>query len=368
MSQRDYYEVLGVGRDADENELKKAYRRLAMKYHPDRNAGDTKAEERFKEIKEAYEVLSDSSKRAAYDQFGHAGLNGGAGGMGAQGFSDAFSDIFSDLFGMRSGRSSVHRGADLRYNLEITLEQAARGTEAKIRIPKKEVCDTCHGSGARPGTSLKTCPTCNGHGQIRMQQGFFSIQQTCSQCHGSGKIISDPCLDCHGSGRVKRHKTLTVRIPAGVDEGDSIRLSGEGEAGASGGQAGDLYVVVHLASHPVFQREGNHLHCEIPISFATAALGGEIEVPTLDGHARIKVPAGTQTGKIFRLRGKGITGVRNHSTGDLLCHVAVETPVNLTARQKELLEEFEAISQKDNSRHSPRAKSWMEKAREFFTE
>jgi molecular chaperone DnaJ len=366
MSQRDYYEVLGVNRDADESDLKKAYRKLAMKYHPDRNAGDTKAEEHFKEIKEAYEALSDSGKRAAYDQFGHAGLNGGA---GAQGFSDAFSDIFGDLFGMRGGgHSSVHRGADLRYNLEITLEQAARGTETKIRIPKMDICDTCHGSGSKPGTSPKTCPTCNGQGQVRMQQGFFSIQQTCPQCHGSGKIISDPCLDCHGSGRVKRHKTLTVKIPAGVDEGDSIRLSGEGEAGASGGQPGDLYVVVHLANHPVFQREGNNLHCEIPISFAAAALGGEIEVPTLEGHARIKVPVGTQTGKIFRLRGKGITGVRNHSTGDLLCHIAIETPVNLTSRQKELLEEFEAISQKDGSRHSPRAKSWMEKAREFFTE
>ena len=368
MSQSDYYEMLGVGRDADENELKKAYRKLAMKYHPDRNAGDTKSEERFKNIKEAYEVLSDPNKRAAYDQFGHAGLNGGMGGAGAQGFSDAFSDIFSDLFGMRGGRSSGHRGADLRYNLEITLEQAARGTETQIRIPRQEVCDTCHGSGAKPGTSPKTCPTCNGHGQIRMQQGFFSIQQTCSHCQGSGKVISDPCGDCHGTGRIKRQKTLSVRIPAGVDEGDSIRLTGEGEAGSNSGQAGDLYIVIHLASHPVFQREGNHLHCEIPISFTVAALGGEIEVPTLDGHARIKVPAGTQTGKIFRLRSKGITGVRNQATGDLLCHVAVETPVDLTARQKELLEEFELISQKDGSRHHPRAKSWMEKAREFFAE
>lgn len=371
MSQRDYYEVLGVGRDADESELKKVYRKLAMKYHPDRNAGDAKAEEKFKEIKEAYEVLSDPNKRAAYDQFGHAGLNGGMGGAGAQGFSDAFSDIFGDLFGMRGGgggRSNGHRGADLRYNLEITLEQAARGTETQIRIPKQETCDTCHGSGAKPGTSPKTCPTCNGHGQIRMQQGFFSIQQTCSHCHGSGKVVSDPCKDCHGAGRIKRQKTLSVRIPAGVDEGDSIRLTGEGEAGINGGQAGDLYVVIHLASHQVFQREGNHLHCEIPISFTVAALGGEIEVPTLDGHARIKVPAGTQTGKIFRLRSKGITGVRNQTTGDLLCHVSVETPVDLTARQKELLEEFDAISQQDGSRHHPRAKSWMEKAREFFTE
>jgi molecular chaperone DnaJ len=369
MSQRDYYEVLGVGRDADESELKKVYRKLAMKYHPDRNAGDAKAEEKFKEVKEAYEVLSDPNKRTAYDQFGHAGLNGGMGGAGAQGFSDAFSDIFSDLFGTRGGggRSNVHRGADLRYNLEITLEQAARGAETKIRIPRQEACDTCHGSGAKPGTSPKTCPTCNGHGQIRMQQGFFSIQQTCSHCQGSGTVVSDPCKDCRGTGRVKHQKTLSIRIPAGVDEGDSIRLTGEGEAGVNGGPAGDLYVVIHLASHSVFQREGNHLHCEIPISFTVAALGGEIEVPTLDGYARIKIPTGTQTGKIFRLRGKGITGVRNKSIGDLLCHVAIETPVNLTARQKELLEEFASISQKDDSHH-PRAKSWMEKAREFFTE
>lgn len=368
MSQRDYYEVLGVSRHADENELKKAYRKLAMKYHPDRNAGDPNAEERFKEVKEAFEVLSDANKRAAYDQFGHAGLNGAAGGAGAQGFSDAFSDIFGDLFGMRGGSSGVQRGADLRYNLEITLEQAARGTETKIRIPKMDVCETCRGSGAKPGSTPRTCPKCHGHGQIRMQQGFFSIQQTCPQCHGSGKIITDPCYDCHGSGRVKRHKTLNVKIPAGVDEGDSIRLSGEGEAGIAGSPPGDLYVVIHLASHPVFQREGNHLHCEIPVSFATAALGGEIEVPTLDGHARIKIPPGTQTGKIFRLRGKGITSLRNHVTGDLLCHVSLETPVNLTARQKELLEEFEAISRKDDSRHSPRTKSWMDKAREFFSE
>lgn len=368
MSQRDYYEVLGVGRDADESELQKVYRKLAMKYHPDRNAGDATAEERFKEVKEAYEVLSDPNKRTAYDQFGHAGLNGGMGGGGAQGFSDAFSDIFGDLFGMRGGRSGPPRGADLRYNLEITLEQAARGTEVKIKIPRHETCETCRGSGSKPGSSPQTCSTCNGHGQVRMQQGFFSIQQTCPQCHGSGKVIVDPCADCRGNGRIKRHKTLSVRIPAGVDNGDSVRLTGEGEAGVSGSQAGDLYVVIHLASHPVFRREGNHLHCEMPISFAAAALGGEVEVPTLGGHARIKIPAGTQTGKIFRLRGKGIIGVRNHTTGDLLCHVSVETPVNLTARQKELLEEFESINRKDGSRHSPRAKSWMDKAKEFFTE
>lgn len=371
MAKRDYYEVLGISRDADENEIKKAYRKLAMKHHPDRNAGDTKAEEKFKEAKEAYEILSDVSKRAAYDQYGHAGVDTSAAGAGhGQGFGDAFSDIFGDIFGMRGGggRSNVHRGADLRYNLEITLEQAARGSETKIRIPTMTTCDTCNGSGAKPGTSPKNCSTCDGHGQVRMQQGFFSIQQTCPKCHGSGKMITSPCSSCHGAGRIKQHKTLNVKIPIGVDDGDRIRLSGEGEAGINGGPAGDLYVVIQLSSHPVFQREGNDLHCEIPISFATAALGGEIEVPTLEGHAKIKISAETQTGKIFRLRGKGIKGVRSNSAGDLLCHVAVETPVNLTARQKELLQELEDISQKDNSRHSPRAKSWMEKAREFFSE
>lgn len=369
MSKRDYYQVLGVARDADEAAIKKAYRKLAMKYHPDRNAGDVKSEEMFKEAKEAYEVLTDSSKRAAYDQFGHAGVNASAaGGGGAQGFSDAFSDIFGDIFGSRNSRSNMHRGADLRYNLEITLEQAAHGTETKIRIPTMEKCETCHGDGAKPGTSPKTCTTCNGHGQVRMQQGFFSIQQTCPKCQGSGKVIAHPCSTCHGVGLIKQHKTLNVKIPMGVDDGDRIRVSGEGEAGLNGGPPGDLYVVVHLAAHSVFRREGDHLHCEIPISFTVAALGGEIEVPTLEGHAKIKIPAETQTGKVFRLRSKGIKGVRSHDKGDLLCHVVVETPVKLTARQKELLEELEDISLKDGPRHSPRAKSWMDKAREFFSE
>lgn len=373
MSKRDYYEVLGVSRDADEGTIKKAYRRLAMKHHPDRNAGDAKSEELFKEAKEAYEVLTDENKRAAYNQYGHAGVDAASGGGagGAQGFSDAFSDIFGDIFGGgggRGGRSNVHRGSDLRYNMEISLEESARGVEKKIRIPKMETCDTCHGDGSKPGSSPKTCPTCNGHGQVRMQQGFFSIQQTCPKCQGSGKIISDPCKSCHGAGRIKQHKTLSVKIPVGVDDGDRIRVSGEGEAGVNGGPPGDLYVVIQLASHSVFQRDADDLHCEIPISFTVAALGGEIEVPTLEGHAKIKIPAETQTGKIFRLRGKGIKGVRSHANGDLLCHVAVETPVKLTSRQKELLEELEELSQKDGSRHSPRAKSWMDKAREFFSE
>jgi molecular chaperone DnaJ len=376
MSKRDYYELLGVSRDASDEDIKKAYRRLAMKHHPDRNPDDEKAEELFKEAKEAYETLSDEQKRAAYDQYGHAAFEaggmggggfGGFGGAGAAGFD--FSDIFGDIFGGgggRGGQSNVHRGADLRYNLEITLEQAARGTETKIRIPTMAECETCHGSGAKPGTSPTTCSTCAGHGQVRMQQGFFSIQQTCPRCHGSGKQISSPCSDCHGAGRVKHHKTLSVKIPAGVDNDDRIRLSGEGEAGINGGPAGDLYVVVHITPHQVFQRENSDLHCEMPISFATAALGGEIEIPTLDGSARIKIPAETQSGKIFRLRGKGIKGVRSSTYGDLHCHVMVETPVKLTERQKELLREFQEINDKDSARHSPRSKSWMDKVKEFF--
>jgi molecular chaperone DnaJ len=376
MAKRDYYEVLGVNRDASEEEIKKAYRKLAMKWHPDRNPDNPKAEEHFKEVKEAYEILSDPQKRAAYDQFGHAGVDPTAAAAGASGFraggfdsfADAFGDIFSDIFGGGRARSTVYRGADLRYNLEISLEEAARGTEARIRIPAMEECDTCHGSGARPGTSPSTCPTCHGHGQVRLQQGFFSIQQTCPRCHGAGKIVTSPCPACSGAGRVKRHKTLSVKIPSGVDEGDRIRLSGEGEAGVNGGPPGDLYVVIHLKPHPVFRRDHNDLHCEMPVSITTAALGGEIEIPTLDGYARIKIPPGTQTGQMFRLRGKGIRGVRSSSPGDLICHVVVETPVNLTPRQKELLLELEAINQKSGGRHNPRAKSWMEKVREFFTQ
>lgn len=370
MSKRDYYEVLGVNRDAGENDIKQNYRKLAMDHHPDRNPDNPKSEERFKEAKEAYEILSDPNKRAAYDQHGHAGVDPSmAGSSGAHGFADAFGDIFGDIFGgSHGGRSNVYRGADLRYNMEISLEQAARGTETKIRIPTMETCDTCHGNGAKPGTSPTTCPTCSGHGQVRMQQGFFSIQQTCPKCQGSGKFVASACVKCSGSGRVKQHKTLSVKIPAGVDESDRIRLSGEGEAGVNGGPPGDLYVVINLLAHPVFQRDHNDLHCEMPISFTTAALGGEIEIPTIEGHAKIKVPAETQSGKIFRLRGKGIKGVRSHSQGDLLCHVMVETPVKLTARQKELFHELEALNQEDSARHSPRTKSWMNKVREFFTE
>ncbi|MCS6787437.1 MAG: molecular chaperone DnaJ [Thiobacillaceae bacterium] len=369
MPKRDYYEVLGVARGASEDEIKKAFRKLAMKYHPDRNPGDKSAEEKFKEVKEAFDVLSDPNKRAAYDHYGHAGVDpsmaGAGAGAGFRDFADAFSDIFGDIFGTgRGSRSQVYRGADLRYNLEISLEEAARGTETKIRVPVMATCDACGGSGAEAGTQPVTCPTCGGYGQVRMQQGFFSIQQTCPRCHGSGRIITKPCSHCHGEGRVKKHKTLSVRIPAGVDEGDRIRLSGEGEAGINGGPPGDLYVQIHIKPHPVFTREGDHLHCEMPISIVTAALGGEVTIPTLDGQAVIKIPPETQTGKVFRLRGKGIKGVRSREPGDLLCHVVVETPVNLTERQKALLREFEACCKED--KHHPRAKSFMDKVKEFF--
>ena len=369
---RDYYEVLGLNKDASEAEIKKAYRKLAMKHHPDRNPDSKDGEEKFKEAKEAYEILTDAEKRRAYDAYGHAGVNpqmgAGPGQEGFGGFAEAFGDIFSDIFGggQGRGRASVFRGADLRYNLEVSLEQAARGTETKIRIPTMETCETCKGSGAKPGTHPKTCDTCHGGGTVRLSQGFFSIQQTCPTCHGTGKTVTNPCATCRGAGRLKKHKTLAVKIPAGVDEGDRIRLSGEGEAGVNGGPPGDLYVVMHLKAHGVFQRDGDDLHCEMPISFTQAALGGEIDIPTLDGSAKIKVPPETQTGQVFRLRGKGIKGVRSSYPGDLLCEVVVETPVRLTERQRELLRELEDINTKDANRHNPRAKSFMDKVREFF--
>ncbi len=379
MAKRDYYSTLGINRDASDEEIKKAYRKLAMKHHPDRNPDDKASEDKFKDAKEAYEVLSDAKKRAAYDQFGHAGVDAGAFGAGARGFggqegfggfADAFGDIFGEIFGNAGGGRSrgngVFRGADLRYNLELSLEEVARGTEAKIRIPALEECASCHGSGAKPGTQAKTCPTCNGQGQVRVSQGFFSIQQTCPQCHGSGKVIAQPCETCTGAGRIRKHKTLSVKIPAGVDQDDRIRLSGEGEAGINGGPSGDLYVVVNLKPHAVFQRQNNDLHCDMPIGFATAALGGEIEIPTLDGHAKLKIPSETQTAQVFRLKGKGIKGVRSASHGDLYCHVAIETPIKLTARQKELLREFEAINAQDPGAHNPRAKNWFDRVREFF--
>ena len=375
-NKKDFYDILGINRDASDDDIKKAYRKLAMKFHPDRNPDSKDAEDKFKEAKEAYEILSEPEKRRAYDTYGHAGVNpnlsGGPGGFnsgeGFGGFSEAFGDIFGEIFGGGRGRGGqqVYRGADLRYNMEITLEQAARGTETKIRIPSLDECDTCHGTGAKPGTKPKTCQTCNGQGQVRLQQGFFSIQQTCPTCHGNGKVIPEPCQACSGTGRIKNHKTLSVKIPAGVDDGDRIRLSGEGEAGMNGGPPGDLYVVVQLKAHGVFQRDGADLHCEMPVSFTVAALGGEIHIPTLDGEAKIKIPPETQSGQVFRLRGKCIKPVRQTSAGDLMCHVVVETPVRLTDRQKELLRELEEINKHDGDRHNPRAKSFMDKVKDFF--
>ena len=340
---RDYYEVLGVSRNADAAELKKAYRRLAMKYHPDRNTGDDNAEAKFKEAKEAYDILSDSQKRAAYDQFGHAGV---------------------DPSGRGGNRG--HRGADLGYHRELSLEDAVSGTTVKIRIPKMVECDVCHGSGARKGSTPVSCPTCDGHGQVRMQQGFFSVQQTCPQCRGQGKIISDPCGSCHGQGRVRDSKTISVKVPEGVDNGDRIRLSGEGEAGENNGPAGDLYVHISVKDHPIFMREGTDLYCDVPISFATATLGGELEVPTLDGKVKLKIPAETQSGKLFRLKGKGVRSVRSSSKGDLLCRVIVETPVKLSAKQKELLQQFEDSMKSDGNKHSPQANYWLDGVKKFF--
>ena len=377
MSKRDYYEVLGVEKNATEADLKKAYRRLAMKYHPDRNPGDEQAEASFKEAKEAYEVLSDAQKRAAYDQFGHAGVDpsaagGGAGyGDGGASFSDIFGDVFGDIFGGGGGAgagrgSRSYRGADLRYNLDLSLEEAVHGTSVKIRVPTMTRCGSCDGSGAKKGTQPTTCTTCNGNGQVRMQQGFFSLQQTCPRCRGTGKIIAHPCPTCSGQGRVKEYKTLSVKIPAGVDTGDRIRLSGEGEAGEAGGPPGDLYVHVKVKQHAIFSREDNNLFCEVPISFANAVLGGELDVPTLDGRVKLKIPAETQSGRVFRLKSKGVKSVHGGELGDLMCRVVVETPVNLSRRQKELLAEFETSMQEGGTKHSPRSTSWFDGVKKFF--
>ena len=372
MSKRDYYEVLGIEKNASEAEIKKAFKRLAMKYHPDRNPDDEEAENKFKEAKEAYEILSDAQKRSAYDQFGHAGVDpsagmGGGFGGGAN-FSDIFGDVFGDIFGGGRARGGAHgyRGDDLQYNLELSLEDAVRGTQVDIRIPTQVPCEECGGSGAKKGTTPTTCSTCGGVGQVRMQQGFFSLQQTCPRCHGSGKIITDPCGSCHGQGRIQKHKTLSVKVPAGVDTGDRIRLTGEGEAGEHGGPPGDLYVHISVMPHRIFERDGNDLYCEVPIGLTTAALGGELEVPTLDGRIKLKIPAETQSGKMFRLRGKGVRSVRSGATGDLMCKVHVETPVNLTKRQKELLQELGESLEKDSVEHSPRSSGWLDSVKKFF--
>ena len=369
MSQRDYYEVLGVNRNSDEGEIKKAYRKLAMKYHPDRNPDDASAEDKFKEIQQAYAVVSDQKKRAAYDQFGHAGVDssmGGGGGFG--GFGDVFEDIFENIFsGGRGGQQSrAHRGSDLQFNIQLTLEEAATGKEVEITVPRHGTCTTCNGSGSKKGTTPKGCETCNGMGQVRIQQGFFSIQQTCPSCHGEGTIVTDPCSSCHGNGRVRESKKLTVKIPAGVDNGDRVRLTGEGEAGAYGGSHGDLYVQINVKKHSIFERQDNDLHCEVPISFITAAVGGAIEVPTLEGRVTLKIPAETQTSKVFRLRAKGMKSVRGHGQGDLLCKVVVETPVNLSREQKDLLTQLQNSFEEAKVNHSPRSSSWFAGVKKFF--
>jgi molecular chaperone DnaJ len=369
MKQRDYYELLEVSRNADEGEIKKAYRKLAMKYHPDRNPGDSSSEEKFKEIQQAYAVLSDTKKRAAYNQFGHAGVDSSAGGgSGFGGFGDVFEDIFENIFsGGRGGQQSRgQRGTDLQFNIQLTLEEASTGKEVEITVPRHGSCSTCDGSGAKKGTSPKSCETCNGMGQVRIQQGFFSIQQTCPGCHGEGTVVTDPCTSCHGNGRVRESKKLTVKIPAGVDNGDRVRLTGEGEAGAYGGGSGDLYVQVNVKKHSIFERQENDLHCEVPISFITAALGGAIEVPTLEGRVTLKIPTETQTSKVFRLRGKGMQSVRGHGQGDLLCKVVVETPVNLSREQKDLLTQLQTSLESAKANHSPRSTSWFAGVKKFF--
>ncbi|MEY4753377.1 MAG: hypothetical protein RJA44_1052 [Pseudomonadota bacterium] len=380
MAKRDYYEVLGVAKNASEDDIKKAYRKLAMKFHPDRNQGDgaKEAEEKFKEAKEAYEMLSDAQKRAAYDQYGHAGVDpnmggrGGPGGEGFGGFAEAFGDIFGDIFGQqggggrRGGGQQVYRGNDLSYAMEITLEEAANGKETQIRIPTWEECDTCHGSGAKPGTSPKTCPTCQGSGAVHLRQGFFSIQQTCPHCHGSGKIIPDPCTACNGAGKIKKQKTLEVKIPAGINEGQRIALRGHGEPGTHGGPPGDLYVEIRIKQHAIFERDGDDLHCTVPVSMITAALGGTMVVPTLNGEAEIELPEGTQHGKTFRLRGKGIKGIRASYPGDLYCHVALEVPIKLSEHQRKLLKEVDDSLKKGGDKHSPNAKSWTDRVKDLF--
>jgi len=370
---RDYYEVLGLSRNASEQDIKKSFRRLAMKYHPDRNPDDAESLAKFKEAKEAHDVLTDPRKRSAYDQFGHAGVSGqggfgggGPGDFGAGGFSDIFGDVFGDIFGGRAGGRRTHRGTDLRYELSLTLEEAVAGKDVSIKIPTTVECHYCGGSGAKPGTKPKECSTCHGTGQVRMQQGFFSIQQTCPTCRGTGSVIDDPCKHCRGSGRLREEKTLSVKVPPGVDTGDRIRLAGEGEPGEQGGPPGDLYVQVMVQDHPIFTREESHLYCEVPISFASAALGGEMEVPTLSGKVVLKVPPGTQTGKMFRMRGKGVKPVRGGPVGDLICRVMVETPVNLTERQKELLRELDESLTDGGKHHSPHSTSWLDGVKSFF--
>ena len=369
---KDYYKVLDVPKTATEADIKKAYRRLAMKYHPDRNPDDKEAEERFKEAKAAYEVLTDAQKRATYDQYGHAGLEAAAGARGHASAADAFSDIFGDVFGdifgsaRRGGHAQMFRGADLRYELELDLHEAVFGHTVEIEVPKLVECETCHGTGSAKGSKPVTCETCGGNGQVRISQGFFQLQQTCPKCRGAGTIVRNPCDSCFGQGRVRRARKLSVKIPAGVDSGDRIRLSGEGEAGRNGGPPGDLYVEVQVREHAIFERDGEHLSCEVPVSFATASLGGTVEVPTLDGNVVLKIPAETQSGRVFRLRDKGVKPVRGGARGDLFCRVVVETPVHLSGEQRELIRKLEESLKQDHTRHSPREKGFFEGVRRFF--
>lgn len=373
MAKKDYYEVLGLNRSASSEEIKKAYRQLARKYHPDKNAGDKTAEEKFKEVQEAYDTLSDENKRAAYDQFGHnafdPSMGSGGGAHGFQGdFNDIFGSVFGDIFGDRQGGGgrAQQRGADLRFAMTLELEKVVFGTETTLRIPTWVSCKDCQGSGAAKGTKPVTCSDCGGMGQVRMQRGFFTVQQTCPTCRGQGQKITDPCSRCRGQGRVQEEKVLSVKIPAGVDNGDRIRLQGEGEAGLNGAPPGDLYVEIHVKPHPIFDRQGQDLHCQMPIHFTMAAVGGELEIPTLQGKVKLKIPPETQSGKIFRLRGKGVQAMRGHNVGDLLCHILVETPINLSREQKELLEQFQAALEADKKNHSPQERSWFERVKAFF--
>ena len=376
MAKRDYYKVLDLPRNASEVDIKKAYRRLAMKFHPDRNPGDHDAEESFKVAKEAYEVLSDAPKRAIYDQHGHAGLEAsrntapGGGFHGAEAFSDIFGDVFGDIFGgarRGGGGSQTFRGADLRYEIELDLSDAVFGRTVEIEANKLDECEVCHGTGAAKGSTATTCDTCGGNGQVRVSQGFFTLQQTCPHCRGSGRIVRNPCDHCLGQGRVRRSKKLSVKIPPGVDTGDRIRLTGEGEAGRNGGPAGDLYVEVRVREHAIFERDGVHLSCEVPISFAVASLGGSVDVPTLDGHVSLKIPPETQSGRVFRLREKGVKSVRGNTRGDLFCRVAVETPVNLSNEQRALLRELDESLRRDGNKHAPRQKSFFDGLKRFFS-
>ena len=381
MADKDYYEVLGVSRDASAEDIKKAYRRLAMKYHPDRNPGDETAKEKFEEVGEAYAVLSDSQKRAAYDRFGKQGLNGAAGGpdmggMGGMNGADIFGSVFGDIFGdMFRGQGATghagpqaYQGADLQYELSISLEEAASGVKPEIRVPVWETCGTCHGTGCRPGTSKTRCPHCGGRGTVRMSQGFFAVEQTCPNCHGTGEVIKDPCPDCGGTGHVRKTKTLQVNIPAGIDNGQRIRLSGMGGPGVNGGASGDLYVVVHVKQHEIFRRDGANLYVDQPISFALAALGGELSVPSLTGESKITIPEGTQTGQVFRLRGKGVKSLRTGAMGDLYCRVYVETPVNLTSTQKKLLREFSDAVSSNEAKHSPKRQGFLDRVKKLFSD